>query len=300
MIATVTFNPAIDLTTRVDGLPAGRVTRTDTQRFDAAGKGVNVTQYLDALGTASVATGPVGGFTGRYVREALEADGIRHDLVEIDGTTRVNITVAAPGAEYKINHSGPRMDPGIVDRIAERLEAHEPGTVVVSGSLPPGLDGTAIDRIAAGDWATVVDVGGTLLAGLTGGYRLCKPNREELGDATGMPTGTRDEVVAAAAALRETGYAAVLVSLGEEGAILVDGEEPLYAAAPEVAVADTVGAGDAVLAGFLAARDRGADRAETLRTGIALASRVVATSGTQVPDMDGFADDVEAVTVTEP
>ncbi len=300
MIATVTFNPAVDQTVRLDGdLEPGTVMRTDDQRFDAAGKGMNVSKYLVALDAPTVATGPVGGFTGALFPEQLEAAGVDHDLVPVDGTTRLNTNLTTPGAEYKINQAGPEMDDTVVDAVTDRLTAHDPRTVVVGGSLPPGLDPTHIDRLADGPWDTVVDVEGNILAALQGSYRLCKPNRDELAAATGMPVGSREEVVAAARALRDDGFDTVIASLGADGAVLVTGTVALHAAALDVPVTDTVGAGDAVLAGFIAARHAGDPVDAALRQAMAMAARVVATSGTRTPEMNGFADDAAAVELTE-
>lgn len=290
MIATVTFNPAVDQTVELsEDLEPGTVMRTDRQRFDAGGKGINVAKYLEALGTDALATGPVGGFTGDFIAEALAEDGIPAEFVGVDGTTRLNSTVVAAGEEYKINHSGPELDAAVVDEIRSLLEEHGPDAVVVSGSLPPGLDAGAVDRVAAGPWDAVVDLSGGMLSRLEEEeYALCKPNQKELAEATGMPTGTAAEVAAAARALRDEGFDAVLASMGGDGAVYVDAEVALFAEAFDVEVADTVGAGDAVVAGFLSARESGADPADALRRGIALSARVVSVHGTQVPPLDGL------------
>lgn len=301
MIVTVTFNPAVDHTVRLDrDMEPETILRSGEQRFDAGGKGINVAAYLTALDVDAVATGPLGGFTGRFVRDDLSRADIPTDFVEIDRTTRLNTTVAAADGEYKINHDGPALGTDAVDAVHDRIAAHDPATVVVAGSLPPGLDTAAIDRVADGPWETVVDAHGDALASLNGRYALCKPNREELAGATGMPTGTRREVVDAALSLREEGFEAVLASMGSDGAVLVDADGALHADAQADAVVDTTGAGDAILAGFLAARAAGGTRTDALRTGVMLAGRVVETAGTGIPDLAGFDEAVENVAVTEP
>ncbi|MFC7155801.1 1-phosphofructokinase [Halomarina halobia] len=297
MILSVTPNPALDHTLRLDEpLAAGAVARTDETQFDPGGKGINVSKYLASLDAPTVATGFLGDPFGRLVRDRLREAGIESDFVTIDEPTRLNTTVLAPDGEYKINHDGPRVGPAAVDRVLDAIRRRDPETVVVAGSLPPGVGPDAVDRIArAGDWETAADVGGGVLRDLEAPFSLCKPNREELAAATDAPVGTVEECLAAAEALRGAGFDRVVASLGPDGAVLATGDGTYHAPAVETTVVDTVGAGDALLAGVLAAlaRDESGDAA--LRAGVAVASRVVAVAGTRVPDFDGVltaADDV--------
>lgn len=299
MILTVTLNPAVDHTLRLqEPLSPETVLRTNDVRFDAGGKGINVSKYLDELGTETIATGFLGGFLGSFIDERLTADGIAHDFVQVSDLTRLNTTVLAD-EEYKINHTGPTVDTSMIDAILDRIDSHHPETVVVAGSLPPGLDVGVIDRIAnAGDWETVVDVGGEMLHRLSEPYALCKPNREELAAATGKPTETLEECLTAAKALRTDGFDRVVASLGVDGAVLVTRTETLHASATGTDVVDTVGAGDALLAGTLAAFARGATQEEALGAGIAVASRVVAVPGTTVPSLSAVHADADRVSVS--
>ena len=301
MILTVTLNPAVDHTIQIDTKPeANTVVRTDTDRFDAGGKGINVAQYLCALGVDTLATGLVGDFLGRYVEDELTADGIAHDLIEIEGRTRLNTTIVDPDAEYKINHTGPTVAANAVDDVIDVLAEYDPDRVLVAGSLPPGLTTHAIDRIAeAGPWRTAVDLGGEGLSELEATYSLCKPNRDELAAATGMAVDSIEACVAAADELRATGFEWVVTSLGGDGALLVGEREVLHAAALEVDVADTVGAGDAMLAGVLSALDAGADARAALSRGIAVAARMVSVSGTRLPAVDELEADVDRVVITD-
>jgi 1-phosphofructokinase len=291
VILTVTLNPAVDHTVRLDeSLEAGRVQRASEARFDAGGKGINVAKYLDGLGAETLATGVLGGFLGEFVATRLTADGIAHDFVETDGRTRLNTTVLTD-AEYKINHRGPSVDGSVVDRVIDRIEAHDPETVVVAGSLPPSLGVEAVDRIAASaDWETVVDVGGEQLDRLAGSYTLCKPNRAELAAATGAPTGTVEECARAAETLRSTGFERVVASLGADGALVATRSGTVHVPAPEAEVVDTVGAGDALLAGVLAALAEGESDEDALRRGVAVASRVVGVPGTTIPARSSVGD----------
>lgn len=287
MIATVTLNPAVDQTVRTEQpLTPDEVIRVDDAQFDAGGKGINVSKYLTAMGTETVATGVLGGFLGRFVTERLASDGIEARFVDIDGTTRLNSTVLAPDGEYKLNQRGPTVSAAEVGAIVERLSSLSPDTVVVAGSLPPGLDTDAIDRLAeAGPWDTVVDVDGPLLAELDAEYALCKPNAPELEAATGLSVTDVDSAIEAAQALRKQGFDRVVASLGADGAVLVSEDGVVHEPAVDCEVVDTVGAGDALLSGVLAAMDAGADEATALHTGVVAASAAVSTPGTNIPEL---------------
>jgi len=285
MIATVTLNPAVDQTVRTDQpLSPDEVIRVEDAQFDAGGKGINVSKYLTEMGTETVATGVVGGFLGQFVTERLAAEGIESQFVDIDGTTRLNSTVLATDGEYKLNQRGPTVSTAEVGAIAERLSSLSPEIVVVAGSLPPGLDTDAIDRLArAGPWETVVDVDGPLLRALDTDYAWCKPNVPELEAATGRTITDLDSAIAAAEALREKGFDRVLASLGSDGAVLVSADDVVHEPAIDCEVVDTVGAGDALLSGVLAAIDAGADDADALHTGVVAATAAVSTPGTNTP-----------------
>ncbi|WP_144903677.1 1-phosphofructokinase [Halobellus captivus] len=299
-VLTVTMNPALDHTVTIDEpLREGAVARTDDAQFDAGGKGINVSQYLTELGVDAPATGFLGGPFGGMIGDALDEEGIARDFVEIGGRTRMNTTVLSPGGEYKINHNGPVVDDREVDGLIRRVEARDPERLVVAGSLPRGIDADAVDRLAeAGPWETAVDMGGSFLQRLDAEYLVCKPNRDELAAATGRDVETVDDAVAAARDLRARGFRFVLASLGPDGALVVSASDAYYAPALPVDVVDTVGAGDALLSGFLAglARDESVDIA--LKTAVAVAARVVSVSGTRVPPFDDVYSDRERVDVT--
>ncbi|MFD1569533.1 1-phosphofructokinase [Halorubrum laminariae] len=301
MIVTVTFNPAVDHTIQVDAMPdSGTVVRTDEAQFDAGGKGINVSQYLTGLGADTVATGLVGDFLGEYIRSELEDEGIPADLVEIDGKTRLNTTILSDDDEFKINHDGPSVDSAVVSDTIDAIGRYDPEMVLVAGSLPPGLDTDAIDRIAnAGEWNAVVDVGGATLQALDTEYALCKPNREELAVATDRSVETVKSCLSAADVLREQGFERVVASLGADGALLASSDALVHAAALDVEVADTVGAGDAMLAGVLSELVVGGDDRAALCRGVAVASRIVANTGTTVPSFAELDDSVGRVELTD-
>lgn len=302
MILTVTLNPAVDHTVKLDApLDVGSVNRAGIDQYDAGGKGINVSKYLDALDAETVTTGLVGGLFGDFVERQLSRTKIPHDFVEMAGCTRLNTTILSADGEYKINQSGHRVKRRSVRAIVEKLRAYDPETVVVAGSLPPGLGAATVDRIAtAGDWDTVVDLQGALLKRVRVPYALCKPNRAELETATGMPTGSVEECRAAARQLRASGFDRVVASLGPDGAVLATREDVLHAPAPTADVVDTAGAGDALLAGVLKASAEGRSPRATLRYGVAVASRAVEAPGTTVPSLSEVSEDARHLPVRPP
>lgn len=299
MIVTVTYNPAVDQTVQFDEpMEPDSVLRATESRFDAGGKGINVAQFLTGLDRSCVATGIVGGFTGQFIRDDLAAGGVETDFEHVDEPTRLNTTAVAAGKEYKLNLNGAPVTAETVDGVISRVRGQDPDQVVVGGSLPPGITTEDVDRIAeAGDWDTAVDMGGAYLTELEAEYALCKPNREELAEATGADVSTLSGCAKAADAFRNRGFERVLASMGSDGAVLATETELLYAEALDVDVADTVGAGDAMLTGVVAAWDDGADDLTALKNGVAVSARLVAQSGTAAPDFDGLDADRERVTV---
>ncbi len=300
MIASVTLNPAIDYTVELsEPLAPDAVTRADRHRYDAGGKGINVSKFLSQLDVETIATGVVGGFFGQYLLKQLSTQEFPTDFVEVDGETRINTTVLDPDGEYKINQNGPRVPGLAIDAVLDRLRAHEPDTVVVAGSLPTGVGPETIDLLAgAGPWETVVDVDGATLSALDGAYALCKPNLEELAAATDRPIDGVESALDAASALQGDRFERVVASLGGDGAVMATPEHLLHAPAKDVDVVDTVGAGDSLLAGVLASLRRGESASQALQSGVAVAARVVSVSGTQAPPLGGVYDDRETIGVS--
>lgn len=292
MIVTVTLNPSLDRTLLVHELVRGAVLRADATRDDPGGKGVNVARALVAHGGEALAVLPVGGSIGKALVAQLADAGVDVEPVSIGGATRANITVAEPdGTTTKLNEPGPLLSAEEIDAVLEAVERRvQAGDwVVIGGSLPPGAGPVVvamlIERAHASGALVALDTSGpALTAGLPHQPDLVKPNREELAEAVGRPVTSVGGVVEACDVLRERGAGRVLCSLGADGAVLVDDTSRVHAAAPVAEVRNTVGAGDALLAGYLQAVGRGPLQA--LRTGVAWATAAVATSGTGVPDPD--------------
>jgi 1-phosphofructokinase len=299
VILTVTFNPAVDHTIRLEeDLTDERVSRTNDSEFSAGGNGINVAEYLTALGMEAEATGPVGGFTGEFLKETLTEEAVETDFVETDGLTRLNETILADGDEWKINQEGPELGEKVVEKITEKIHEIDPGYVLVAGSLPPGLEAEDVDRIAASFKGKVVaDLHGKVLRRLEEEYLFAKPNREELEEAVQTEVNSFQDCLDAAKKLRmEQNFEKVFASLGEDGVVLVTEDRTLHANTLSVEVADTVGAGDALVSGILSGLSRGLSWEDSLRRGMAVSRKVVSVEGTSMPEfekVDEYADKVE-------
>lgn len=294
MITTVTMNPSFDLTMEVPSIALGTLTRATGERIEAAGKGVNVACALAAHGVETRAVAPIGPpATARRYRELLDAEGVL-EVIPIDGRIRTNVTIVTPaGVVTKVNGPGPLYDPAALERVIAAILSVVEGSawVVLSGSLPPGVPPDAYVGLirsaqALGCRVALDAAGEALRHGVAAGPDLVKPNRSELSDLSGAPIGTLDEAEAAARVLLENGVGAVLASLGADGALLVRPGSCLHACVRSVVVESPVGAGDALLAGFLAG-DGGDQRA--LHRAVAWGTAACRLPGSRMPgpaDMD--------------
>lgn len=288
MIVTLTLNPSLDRTVEVDALTRGTVIRTRSARLDPGGKGVNVSRALLANGVPSTAVIPVGGPDGDQLHRMLLAEGLTAHAVPVAGRTRSNVTIAEPGGVVtKLNEPGGPLSRAELDAVAEVVvtEAERASWVVACGSLPPGVpDGlyAKLCRAFSPDGIRVaVDTSGpALMAAVAAGPDLIKPNREELTEAVGRPLDRLSDVVEAAEKLRALGARAVLVSLGADGALLVDDDGIIAGTAPVHRPRGSVGAGDALLAGFLSAGARGPD---ALAEGLAWGAAAVRLPASRMP-----------------
>ncbi|MDQ1673426.1 MAG: 1-phosphofructokinase [Frankiaceae bacterium] len=289
MIITFTPNPSVDRTVEVDGLVRGAVLRATATRVDPGGKGVNVSRALAAAGCKTRAVLPSGGSEGLQLGALLEIEGIDVVPVPIDGAIRANVTVVEPdGTTTTLNALGPAISADEAAALVGAVEAAVTGPVdwvACCGSLPRGLaDDFYADlvRTLAGSGARVcVDSSGApLLAALDARPDLVKPNAEELAEAAGHPIRTLGDAVAAAEALRARGVGAVLASLGADGALLVDADGAHHGEATVLNPRSTVGAGDALLAGFLAGGGAGP---HALREALAWGAAAVSLPGSRMP-----------------
>jgi 1-phosphofructokinase len=267
VIVTLTLNPSVDRTVEVETLARGEVMRALGVRVDPGGKGINVSRALATHGIATRAVVTVGGAEGEHLIALLRETGIEIVPVRIRGAIRSNITVVEPdGTTTKFNEPGAQLSAEELAAVfaAVQTAGESAEWLVASGSLPPGTPAGVyadlVRSLAGSDTCVAIDTSGAALeAVLAAGPTLVKPNRDELAEVTGLQLKTIADVVEAACRLRDLGAGAVLASLGGEGAVLVDDDGAIHGRTPAVPPLSSVGAGDAMLAGFLAGGGKGPD-----------------------------------------
>ena len=287
MIYTVTLNPAIDYVVGLEGaLIPGEINRSAREDFQFGGKGVNVSNVLRELGQQTVALGFVAGETGAWLERGLAAMGLESRFVRVArGMTRINVKVKS-GVETEINGMGPEIGRADLERLYEQLGGLSAGDVLVlSGSVPGCLGKDTYEKILAQlegqEILTVVDAAGELLT-QTLHHRpfLIKPNNQELTDLFRRPMETETDIVTAAWELQVRGARNVLVSLGGNGALLLDESGTVHRmACPQGTVVNSVGAGDSMVAGFLAGWLETGNYDEALKMGIAAGSATAFSLG---------------------
>ncbi|HUO74506.1 MAG TPA: 1-phosphofructokinase [Solirubrobacteraceae bacterium] len=302
LIVTFTANPSVDRTAEVPELRRGAVLRATRTRIDGGGKGVNVTRALAANGYRSLAVLPAGGPEGVQLLDLLNSQQLDTRPVPIAGAVRANVTIVEPdGTTTKINEPGPTLSDDELHALTDALLLAADGAewVVLSGSLPPGAPGdlyaSLTERLHAAGTRVAVDTHGSALrASCAARPDLIKPNRRELTEASRMEVNTIADARAAADLLRAAGAGTVLASLGHDGAVLVEQGGSYHATAAVAAPRSTVGAGDAMLAGFLAG---GATGPTALAEAVAWGTAAVSLPGSRMPTPIDL--DRDAVRVTQ-
>lgn len=259
MIYTVTFNPSLDYTVDVPDFALGKTNRTTAEQLFVGGKGINVSVVLRNLGQESTALGFVAGFTGDEITRRVQSLGIRADFIRIaDGISRINLKLRTyDGTE--INGMGPVIRPEALSALNARLDTLTSGDILVlAGSIPASMPASVYSdimrRLQSKGVTFVVDATKDLLFNVLQYHPfLIKPNNHELGELFGVTLTTRDSVVPYARKLQEKGARNVLVSMAGEGAVLVAEDGAVYMSpAPSGTLVNAVGAGDSMVAGFIA------------------------------------------------
>ena len=260
MIFTVTLNPSIDYVVRLDKLTNGITNRTTSEEYYFGGKGINVSCVLAELGLDSTAYGFVAGFTGE---KGIRNDRIITDFIKLKhGISRINIKIKA-GEETEINCQGPHIDDSELERLLQKIDRIANGdTLVIAGSIPNTMPDDVyermLERISRKDVKIVVDATKQLLVNSLK-YKpfLIKPNRQELSEIFGTEVKTEDDIEKYAKELQKMGAKNVLISLGGEGAMLIDENgEKHKAGVLKEKVINTVGSGDSMVAGFVAGYEK--------------------------------------------
>ena len=279
MIYTVTFNPSLDYIVSVEDFKLGLTNRTSSELMLPGGKGLNVSMVLGNLGIENTALGFVAGFTGEEIVRRIEQMGVRADLIRINnGISRINVKLQSiDGTE--INGCGPQISEWHVQELLEKLDILGDGDVLIlAGSIPSSMPDDMyrriMERLEGRGVMIAVDATKDLLVNVLAYHPfLVKPNNHELGEIFGVELKTREEVMPFAKKMQEMGAVNVLVSMAGEGAVLAAGDGSIYdAPAPEGRLINGVGAGDSMVAGFLAGWMEKKDYDHAFAMGIAAGS----------------------------
>lgn len=275
MIFTVTFNPSVDYVVGLTSFCEGEVNRSEWEHIYPGGKGINVSMVLKNMDIRNIALGFVGGFTGKEIQRRVKDFGCYTDFVKLkSGNSRINVKIKA-GKESEINGQGPNISKKELGQLFEKLESIEAGDMLVlAGSIPTALPEDTYENIMKllenRGVKIVVDATGELLLKVVK-YQpfLIKPNNHELGEMFGVTLNDREDIIIYAKRLQEMGAQNVLVSMAGDGAILVDENGTIHEMKPpEGVVKNSVGAGDSMVAGFLAGYLKKQDLQDAFEMGV--------------------------------
>jgi 1-phosphofructokinase len=291
MIITVTLNPAVDQTLTLDRFSEGDTNRVRESRIDPGGKGINVSRVLRELGRESMATGLAPGTLGRFVEHSLQEQGILCDFVHTRGQTRTNLTIVDETTHETtlLSYRGPEIDPRHMHTLEMRLRRYlgSKDWLVLAGSIPPPIPPDAYPRLlelAHQQGAhTVLDADAeALAAGLTGRPEIVKTNHHEAERLLGRSLDTDDRLLEGAEEMRAAGAETAIITAGARGAVMVSDGSAWRYSAPHVDVVNTVGAGDALLAGLVYKLEDGESLEDGLRWGVAAGAASCVQAGTQL------------------
>lgn len=286
MIYTVTLNPSIDYIVRLDKLTSGITNRTIGEEYYYGGKGINVSCVLAELDIESTAFGFVAGFTGDAIEKGIRNDKIITDFIRLkQGISRINIKIKA-GEETEINCQGPHIDDSELERLFAKIDRITDGdTIVLAGNIPSTMPDDVyehiLERIKQKKVRIVVDATKKLLLNSLK-YKpfLIKPNRQELSEIFETEVSTEEDIEKYAKELQKLGAKNVLISLGGNGAMLIDefGNKHKAGVLKEKVI-NTVGSGDSMVAGFIAGCEKKNDYSYALKLGSVCGNATAFLSG---------------------
>ena len=285
MVYTVTFNPAIDYVVHMDEMTVGSVNRAKSEKIYFGGKGINVSIVLKELGIPSKALGFVAGFTGVAIEQGIAEKGIETDFAHLDnGFSRINVKIKS-GSETELNGQGPAIDNRALGELFQKLDNLSDGdTIVLAGSIPDSMPSDSYEKIlehlSGKKIRTVVDATKNLLMNVLK-YKpfLIKPNNHELGEMFGVELKTNEEIEEYARRLKDMGARNVLVSMAGDGALLLDENGATHTCGVcKGTVKNSVGAGDSMVAGFIAGSEKG-DYEYALKLGTAAGGATAFSDG---------------------
>ena len=306
-VVTVTLNPAIDQTISIPNFTAGAVNRVQSSQMDAGGKGINVASFLADFGQPATVTGFLGADNDGIFRRLFERKGIEDRCVRIAGQTRIGVKVSDEVLHQTtdINFLGETPSAADIAHLFEILvelaSAHE--WFVLSGSIPRGASSgiyAEMVRKLAGKKVVLDTSGEGFRQAVPAGPWLIKPNVDELGEYAGKPLDSPAAILEQARAIMARhNIHSVVISMGKEGAIFVEGDETVWAVPPAVAVRSTVGAGDAMVAGIVAGKIRGLALAECARLATAFSMSAITHIGSGLPSIEAIQSGMKLVTIRD-
>lgn len=305
-IATVTLNPAIDQTVRVEHFQPNTVNRGQEMRLDAGGKGVNVASFLADYGCAVAVTGFLGQENSEIFERLFAQKGIDDHFIRIPGQARIGIKIVDEARQQTtdINLPGPMPPAEALPRLLTTMNqlAASCDWFVLAGAVPPGISTTIyamlIDLIKAQGKRVVLDTSGeALLAGVQAGPTIVKPNVDELQQLVGHPLEDQTAIEQAAIGLLDAGIQLMVISMGERGALFVNHATTLLAVPPRVTVKSTVGAGDALVAGLIAGQAQNLDLADTACLATAFSLGAITRVGPHLPPSEALESYAQRVSV---
>lgn len=304
-VVTVTINPAIDQTISIPDFTAGAVNRVQSSQMDAGGKGINVASFLADYGQPATVTGFLGVDNDEIFRRLFQQKGIEDRCVRIAGATRIGVKISdmVQHRTTDINFPGQAPEPADLVRLFDILKElsadHE--WFVLSGSIPAGVSASVYAQmvdVLAGKKVVLDTSGEGFRQAVAAGPWLIKPNADELGEFVGRRLETSDAIVEVAHSLMQRhNITSVVVSMGKEGAIYVEGDETIWAVPPPVEVKSTVGAGDAMVAGTVAGKLRGLALAECAKLATAFSMTAISHIGSGLPSIAAVEAARERVTI---
>lgn len=293
MIVTVTLNPALDKTAKLNKLEVGELNRIKDVQLDAAGKGINVSKVVSALGGETVALGFIGGSTGQEIIKDLDSLGVNHDFIDVPWATRTNLKLLdCEGNLTEINESGGEITEELLKKLEDRMLSYlgDNTTYVFSGSIAPGLEQDVYNRLITlvkekGAKAYLDADGIAFKEGIKAIPTFIKPNRFEITEYfnidRNMPI---PQLAEYCKKFIDMGIEKVALSLGEEGAMFTDGKTTVYAPALDVKMLSPVGAGDSVVASIAYGENKGLSWKESSILALATSAASVTNEGTKPPN----------------
>ncbi|WP_066368448.1 1-phosphofructokinase [Neobacillus fumarioli] len=284
MIYTLTLNPSVDYIVKLEDFQLGQLNRSMNETKYPGGKGINVSRVLNQFGIKSKALGFVGGFTGGYIEQYLAKEQIASDFIKVTDDTRINVKLKT-GQETEINANGPIISEENLQKLIEQIKnLGNNDLLVLAGSIPATLPETVYEELVKICKKTgtefIVDAEGDLLTKVLP-YRpfLIKPNHYELGELFDQVISTPEEVIPYGRKLIEMGAQNVIVSLADQGAVFLNETTALIATVPHGEVRNSVGAGDSMVAGFLAEYLKTGDFSSAFRFSVASGSATAFSMG---------------------